>query len=49
MIPIGFVYDKWIGWGMFPGMMISTRLVLVGIVKLSEVIAGIIDTRWQRR
>ena len=49
LIPVGFLFDKWIGWGLFLGMAIATKFVLLGIVKLSEGIAGILDTKPVKR
>ena len=45
VIPIGFLFDQWIGWGLFLGMAIATKFVLLGIIKLSEGIAGLMDTK----
>jgi len=45
MIPLGFLVDRWVGWAIFLGMALGTKLTMLGIMKLSEGIAGLIQTR----
>jgi len=45
VIPIGFLFPRWPGPGLILGMIIATKFVLLGIVKLSEGIAGLMDTK----
>ena len=45
LIPLGFLFDKWVGWSLFLGAALGTKFTMVGIVKLSEGIAGLIQTR----
>ena len=41
LIPIGFLIDWWVGWTIFLGMALGTKFVLLGIIKLSEGLAGL--------
>ena len=41
LIPIGFLIDWWIGWTIFLGVALGTKFVLLGIIKLSEGLAGL--------
>jgi hypothetical protein len=43
LIPIGILIDWWVGWSLFLGMILGTKFVLVGIFKLSDAIAGLMD------
>jgi hypothetical protein len=45
LIPAGFLFDKWIGWGLFLGMALATKFVMLGIVKLSDGIAGLMESK----
>jgi hypothetical protein len=45
LVPLGFFIDKWIGWGLFLGMAVGTKFVLLGIIKLSEGIAGLMESK----
>ena len=45
VLPLGFMLDKWIGWIIFLGMALGTKFVLLGIIKLSEGIAGLMDSK----
>jgi hypothetical protein len=45
IIPVGYLVDHWIGWGIFLGMALGTKFVLLGIVKLSDGIAGLMEPR----
>jgi len=45
LVPLGFFLDKWIGWSLFLGMALGTKFVLLGIIKLSEGIAGLMDSK----
>ena len=45
VIPLGFLFDKWVGWGLFLGMAVATKFVMLGIIKMSEGIAGLMETR----
>lgn len=42
-VPIGILIAKWIGWALFLGMIIGTKFVLLGIFKLADGIAGLMD------
>lgn len=43
IIPVGYLVDRWIGWGIFLGMALGTKFVLLGIVKLSNGIARLME------
>ena len=45
LIPVGFLFDRWMGWALFLGAALATKFTMVGIVKLSEGIGGLIQTR----
>jgi hypothetical protein len=45
LIPLGFLFDHWAKWSMFLGMAIGTKFTIMGITKLSDGIAGLIQTR----
>jgi hypothetical protein len=45
IIPVGYLVDHWIGWGIFLGMALGTKFVLLGIVKLSDGIARLTEPR----
>jgi hypothetical protein len=45
IIPFGYLVDRWIGWGIFLGMALGTKFVLLGIVKLSDGIARLMEPR----
>lgn len=45
LVPLGFFVDKWIGWSLFLGMALGTKFILLGIIKLSEGIAGLMDSK----
>jgi len=45
LIPLGFLFDHWVKWSMFLGMAIGTKFTIMGITKLSDGIAGLIQTR----
>lgn len=47
LIPIGFVVDEWIGWSLFLGMALGTKFVLLGIIKTTEGLAGLLETKKQ--
>ena len=41
----GFLFDEWVGWGLFLGMALATKLAMLGIFKLSDGIAGLLDSK----
>jgi hypothetical protein len=43
LIPIGILIDWWVGWTLFLGMILGTKFVLVGILKLSDSIAALME------
>ena len=45
LIPVGFLVDAWIGWSLFLGMALGTKFVMLGSIKLSDGIAGLMDTK----
>ncbi len=45
LVPVGFFLDKWIGWSLFLGMALGTKFVLLGILKTSDGIAGLLEHR----
>ena len=45
LIPVGFLIDAWVGWSLFLGMALGTKFVMLGIIKLSDGLAGLMDTR----
>ena len=45
LIPIGFLVDEWIGWSLFLGMALGTKFVLLGIIKTTEGLAGLMESR----
>jgi hypothetical protein len=45
LIPLGFLVDRWVGWGLFLGAALGTKFTMLGIMKLSEGIGGLIQTR----
>ena len=45
LIPLGLLFDHWVKWSMFLGMAIGTKFTIMGITKLSDGIAGLIQTR----
>ena len=45
LIPVGFLLDRWVGWGIFLGMALATKFVLLAIMKLSEGLAGLMETK----
>jgi len=45
LVPFGFFLDKWIGWSLFLGMALGTKFVLLGILKTSDGLAGLLEYR----
>jgi hypothetical protein len=44
-VPLAFLLDERMGWGLLLGMILATKLVMLGIVKLSDGIAGLMDSK----
>jgi hypothetical protein len=45
LMPLGFLFDHWVRWSMFLGMALATKFTMMGILKLSDGIAGLIQTK----
>jgi hypothetical protein len=49
LIPLGFLFDHWAKWSLFLGMAVATKFTIMGITKLSDGIAGLIQTKSRSR
>jgi hypothetical protein len=45
LMPLGLLFDHWVRWSMFLGMALATKFTMMGILKLSDGIAGLIQTK----
>jgi len=45
VLPLGLLIDRWLGWTLFLGMILGTKFVLVGTMKLADGIAGLLDSK----
>jgi hypothetical protein len=44
-MPLGLLFDHWVRWSMFLGMALATKFTMMGILKLSDGLAGLIQTK----